>query len=389
MTGPGRRHAFIDALRGWAILGVVLVHTSFLVPGLPGAVRQLAAQGAYGVQLFYVVSALTLFLSLDLRRGQDGGAVAPFLVRRFFRIAPLFWCALLFYPLVLDGFRPRGWAPDGIGWPHVLATATFLHGWHPTTINSVVPGGWSIAIEMTFYLMVPFLFRRIQTLTAALWWFLGTLVAAAAVDMLAARAFPVLFPGNPFLAACFRTMWFPAQLPVFLVGIVLYFTLKSSLRGETITPGDQRTASALLALSLFLFVALSNGGYAYLPGHVLYAGAFALFAYGLAVAPNRLFVNPLTCYLGKISYSVYVCHTALVAHVAVRPTRYLLKAIPSLASEPDVHWVVFFAVSVALSALVATITYHAVEVPGMALGRRVIAHLRRRPVADLVQRQAA
>lgn len=376
MTGPARRFAFIDALRGWAILGVLLVHTALMVPGLPGPVVRLAASGAHGVQLFYVVSALTLFLSLDLRRGQEAGSIAPFLARRFFRIAPLFWGGLLFYPLVLEGLGPRGWAPDGIGWPHILATATFLHGWHPTTINSVVPGSWSIAIEMTFYLAVPFLYRRIKTLVSALWWLLGTLLAAAVLDLLAIRIFPLLFPRHAFLVACFRTMWFPAQLPVFLVGLVLYFTLKRFLLGDAPAPADRGTGTALLALSLFLFVGLSNGGYEFLPGDVVYAGAFGLFAYGLAVAPNRLFVNPVTCYLGKISYSVYVCHMALVGHVASRPAHFLLKAAPALETNPLCWWVVFSIVSLILSALVATVTYHAIEVPGMALGKRIAERLR-------------
>ena len=36
-----------------------------------------------------------------------------------------------------------------------LSTAFFLHGLHPEAINSVIPGGWSIAVEMTFYLFFP------------------------------------------------------------------------------------------------------------------------------------------------------------------------------------------------------------------------------------------
>jgi peptidoglycan/LPS O-acetylase OafA/YrhL len=31
-----------------------------------------------------------------------------------------------------------------------------------------VPGGWSVAVEMTFYLLFPFLFKQIKSLKAAL-----------------------------------------------------------------------------------------------------------------------------------------------------------------------------------------------------------------------------
>ena len=129
---------------------MILVHVSQAVPDLPHQLRLLADQGARGVQLFFVVSALTLMLSWHRRH--DG--VLPFYIRRLFRIAPVFWLAIAGF-LLLDGFDPRYWAPHGIDWRHVLATLTFQHGWHPATITSVVPGGWTIAVEMTFYAMFP------------------------------------------------------------------------------------------------------------------------------------------------------------------------------------------------------------------------------------------
>jgi hypothetical protein len=46
------RLSYIDALRGYAILGVIAVHSSQLFPTLEWPVRALADQGARGVQLF-------------------------------------------------------------------------------------------------------------------------------------------------------------------------------------------------------------------------------------------------------------------------------------------------------------------------------------------------
>jgi peptidoglycan/LPS O-acetylase OafA/YrhL len=123
-----------------------------MCPGLHWPIGALSSQGARGVQLFFVVSALTLTLSWHAR--DDG--VAAFYVRRLFRIVPMFWLAILIFLLLL-GFDPRYWAPQGIGWPHVLVTALFLHGFHPDTMSSVVPGGWTIAVEMTFYCSFPLL----------------------------------------------------------------------------------------------------------------------------------------------------------------------------------------------------------------------------------------
>jgi peptidoglycan/LPS O-acetylase OafA/YrhL len=42
-------------------------------------------------------------------------------------------------------------------------TAAFLHGLHPETITSVVPGGWSVADEVLFYCIFPLLAASIST----------------------------------------------------------------------------------------------------------------------------------------------------------------------------------------------------------------------------------
>ena len=86
--------AFVDALRGYAILLVILVHTSLLVKGLPGWLYSIAANGARGVQLFYIVSAFTLFYSLKYNHKSETNKVLNFYLRRFFRVLPGFpWVA--------------------------------------------------------------------------------------------------------------------------------------------------------------------------------------------------------------------------------------------------------------------------------------------------------
>jgi hypothetical protein len=62
--------AYIDALRGYAILGVIGVHASQSGAELAWPLQLLADQGARGVQLFFVVSALTLMLSAILQSAQ-------------------------------------------------------------------------------------------------------------------------------------------------------------------------------------------------------------------------------------------------------------------------------------------------------------------------------
>src|SRR5579862_5415597 len=152
--------AYIDAVRGLAFLAVLIVHAALSVGQFYG--RSILAKGGYGVQLFFLASAITLCFSMAARQRIDAHPVIYFYVRRLFRIAPLFWLAILFYSLfpgVMPAFWLSQWAPDGVRPSYFALTACFLHGWHPYTFNSIVPGGWSIAVEMTFYAIFPFLYR--------------------------------------------------------------------------------------------------------------------------------------------------------------------------------------------------------------------------------------
>jgi len=145
-----RRNQSLDLLRGVAILMVVLGHcalaTTSIVPGLAAAAGK---YGQFGVQLFFIVSGYTMMLTFGDR--VDIAASGAFYMRRAFRIVPLFWTALVAYLAITKGEGFREWAPDGVSTTDVVLTFFFLHWTSVTAFNSVVPGGWSIAVEMQFY----------------------------------------------------------------------------------------------------------------------------------------------------------------------------------------------------------------------------------------------
>ena len=73
--------AYIDALRGCAILFVITCHLTFSYPELPYPVHRLTVLGWHGVQLFFLASCVTLLLSWH-------GEVARRERRRFFSHPP-------------------------------------------------------------------------------------------------------------------------------------------------------------------------------------------------------------------------------------------------------------------------------------------------------------
>ncbi len=348
-VGILQRHAYIDALRGYAILGVVMVHASQSFPGLHWAYKAFTNQGQRGVQLFFVASAFTLALSWHARN--DGPI--PFFIRRFFRIAPMFWLAIVFF-VALNGLAPSHSAPNGIGWPHILATAAFLHGWHPETINSVVPGGWSIAVEVTFYLLFPFAIFLLRSWRSTVLAVVFSFVIARLLNPLPASWWP---DEERYLVETFAYLWFPNQLLAFLVGI-LVFHLSRELNGKI--PRLFLEAGVLLCVALVLqapFGLRFKGFY-----ELLFGGITLCLALG---AGGWLATRPVR-WLGTISYSGYLWHFAILGTLSALG---LSSELVSNPVPPGPSFLIFFATLLAMTAAMSALTYRHVETRGIELGR--------------------
>ena len=362
------------------MLAVLLVHTGQNVAGLPGLVAAMTSLGAYGVQLFFVASAFTLFWSLHQRSRSEARPILNYFLRRFFRIAPLFWLAILFY-VWWNGTGPQYWAPHGISWSDLLATACFAHGWSPTMINSVVPGGWSIAVEMNFYLLVPLLFHRLTNLRRSVWFFVACVAGQAVLNAATHRLFlRMLSDDEKYLADLIHTLWLPTQLPVFAAGFALYFVLAPHLarRGDGAEPASrfERPSTGLvllLAAGVLAEVWLA-------PPSTLWGSVFAILAAGLALHPSRLLVNACTRYLGDISYSGYLVHFA-VLDIAVR----VLRHFSVIARYPLPHLVVLYAAVLIGTVVVATVTHRLIDNPARVVGRWLIAELEKRHRPPLLE----
>ncbi len=369
-----RKYAFIDALRGLAFVGVLLHHAAPRVPGVNARVADVLEQGNEGVQLFFIMSALTLFLSLDSRRRTETRPVMNFFIRRFFRIAPLFYAGAVFY-YGFDRAVTGGKGPGGSSLGCILSTLTFTNGWSVDWINRLVPGGWSIAVEMNFYLLVPWLYRRFRNARNAAAAAFAALIAGGAASV-AARALltGALGPGSGEAVGLFTWYWLPAQLPIFLAGVFLYFLLRPLLEDGPDAPGVARPhAGLLLAMAAYLVIALGLSKTSLYLGHGLFAVAFVLLAWSLALRPNPWLVNRVTCYLGTVSFSGYLSHFAVLDL-----TDRGFRGLPARALEgvsPFLRLVVFVAATLAGTVLVSTLTYRLIEVPGQALGRRLIRRM--------------
>jgi peptidoglycan/LPS O-acetylase OafA/YrhL len=351
---------YIDAVRGLAILGVLMVHTTqYGINNLPSAVFRSLSEGARGVQLFYLASAFTLFLSFHNRKKNERFPMKNFFIRRFFRIAPMYYLGICYY-LFQDGLGARYWLGDmtHISSLNILSNFLFLHGLNPYWINSVVPGGWSIAVEVTFYLLLPLLFYKIKTINQSIN-FLILSVLLSAVCNFALSHFNL--SGSPDLWSNYLGLYFPSQLPIFALGIFLYYLIFGD-RNQKIN------GSSLLLLGTLFIFQLATSTQIFFPKHILFGFAFLLFVFALSRYQSVFFVNPVTIYLGKISFSLYLVHFAVLY--------WLTKlGIVDFSSNPVFNYCIRFILVCAFGAIISTFFYYLIELPSQRLGKTIIKRL--------------
>ena len=359
-----KRFDYVDALRGYAILMVMAVHASQAFPDLPNWLSKVLSQGARGVQLFFVTSALTLSMSWVAR---NEGA-SEFYTRRIFRIAPMFWVAIIFF-VWLNGTGPSSYAPNGIGFRHIAMTALLVQGFWPDTISSVVPGGWSVADEVIFYALFPAI---VPPMFKASW---KTLIIVAVVTIvigprlsgLFENGFSYLWPGLESVTGnYFGLWWFPRQLPCFIFGIMLF---RFSAQGCAV-PVSVVRCICFLSIALILLIPLFGGVKYVLPLGLVttYGIVFTLFAFSLMYWPSSFLIGRPIEWIGKISYSAYFIH-----FVTLR----ILPLLPS-TGWPAVDFAYMYSVQVLVTVGFSSLTYWIIEKPMIRVGAALIAAQRRR-----------
>ncbi len=141
--------ASIQYLRGIAALMVVAFHLKIRL-------ARMGYEGVWpewlscGVDIFFVISGAIMWLTTCDR------AMSPreFLLRRFLRIAPLYYAMTAAIILIL-AVAPSLVAGGRIDTHHILASLLFLPAAHPVlgSMEPVLPQGWTLNYEMGFYLL--------------------------------------------------------------------------------------------------------------------------------------------------------------------------------------------------------------------------------------------
>lgn len=134
----------LDYLRGFAAISIMLYHFYKWLYIYDGAQTILGRLSVYGVEIFYVLSGITLF-HVYHNNISDKITLMKYFIKRFFRIFPLFWLSI-FIALA-------------VGLKHTTLYNLFLNASGLFSMIAwekyIAPGTWSIGNELVFYLLFP------------------------------------------------------------------------------------------------------------------------------------------------------------------------------------------------------------------------------------------
>ena len=369
LTDADRKLDYIDIARGIAILMVMLVHTSQAVNGVSQLVGDISQYGRMGVQLFFVASAYTLCFSI-VKRVDEKNPLIYFWIRRFFRIAPLYYVAMIGYFLL----EPNMHILERIKVPYSLynfqtiaANIFFIHGFIPSANNNIVPGGWSIGTEMAFYLIFPILFALFdraykQAGIVALYSLVGlSILLNISIQLSVQQLFKIEIDGNLFIYYNLIN-----QLPAFLLGMTIFFHhhYKIPLRLSK-------------SIQVAIFVAVTMIGIILVPSKKYWLISAFLpvitgtsFMFLLNILKESKYSNIFLTEIGQASYSMYIFHFMFAWYLVPGIGLTLKKGIlPELLLVCSITFVTL------LTFAVAKLSQKYIEAPGIRAGKILISKL--------------
>lgn len=371
-----QRYQYIDFMRGLAIFGVIGVHSMNAISDVSIITKSIFNSGQLGVQLFFLISAFTLCLSV---RGKENEGIGGFYVRRFFRIAPLYYIGIALYFLwriAKEYYKTNELKiPLGYNLTGVLENLLFLHGFDPNNYNFVVPGGWSIATEVAFYMVFPYLyliqcklkFEEFLTLSIQII-AVSFLIQLLFIQIAQPHFMKMGLMHEVFLNDEFGFIYCSLlnQISVFLIGMLTY----RSLEFAQINKFTLVVAFVLFAISGYLLnTTLVKTGYNGFVYPILAAVAFGVFTVKLSkmrditYRPFKLLAN-----IGKASYSMYLLHFLILDVLFFVFTNSLFKSI----QLPELRLSILFFATTAVTYAAAKLSFSKLEAPCINYAKKYI-----------------
>lgn len=408
---PGNpRFPLFDGLRGIAVLAILSFHTAEYSGRIGfGPLGRLAeVAGGEAVIWFFVISGFLLYRPFAAARadGRERPSTALYGRRRALRILPGYWTALTLLailPGVAGVFTGDWWRYYG-----------YLQLYSAHTRNGGIQVAWTLSVEVTYYIALPLYAALLHRLPGAgtRRGFLRSELGPLAVVIVAGFVVQIAVSRGHL----------PYALGVSLAGQCSWIAIGMALAVVSVAVQREGSAPALVRglgdrpeLCWSIALAAAIGLMLLIPSH----GLFGLIAtvevaqsiprtiakLGLEGLLAVMFVLPAifgdqrrglprmvlawrpAIWLGVISYSFYLYHLPIVALLAIRHTSaFSATGLNLMAHVHFARTAVLYILSLAITGVVATLSYQLVELPFLRRKERKNAQLRAPSADECAQR---
>ena len=379
-TQTSQRNLALDSLRGFSTILIVVYHTSF-VSGY--TVEHADSIGAYidrlniGVAIFFVLSGFLIFrpFAHSLIHGSPLPKTRNYYLKRAARILPGYWLALF----VLAGLD----ALTIVNTSGFIRNVFIVHSFTEHNVFTGIRQAWTLAIEMSFYVVVPafaYVFVR-QTKRRDGPVVVSTLLKALSFLFLGAYAFRLFIHQIDFWFLDTAHIWLPSHMDTLALGMGLAVLVEAPASAKTLLKVKNFIANhtgSFVVCSVFVWLISANINMAIglnrtefhidLLGHFLYGIASVLLVAPFCVDSQALLVKAVSfrlfTWLGTISYGIYLWHMAFLGG------NFAEKYMPY--TENDGQVLLRFLVVLPASIAIASLSYYVLERPIMrAVSKRL------------------
>ena len=283
----GARSYELDALRGLAILSVLLYHFTTRynqLYGHPASVTFEFSHGYLGVHLFFIISGFVIFMSLGkTAHGLD------FVMHRLSKLYPAYWFSIFLTFVIVHIFSLPG---REVNLLHALINLSLLQTW--LSVPHIDGVYWVLSRFLCFYVLMLLLFnmRQLKSIESIsiLW------LAFIFLNRFSESIFGFALPGIIQLTLLFDFG------NLFILGI-MFFRIKN--KGNTVW------RNTIIGLCLLVQWFLADG-----TTFIIICGFVLLFYLFLWNCLSFIATRPLI-FLGKISYVLFLIHQN-IGYVVIR-----------------------------------------------------------------------
>lgn len=300
-----KREAYIDSLKGIAILGIIAVHS-----GMGHQSEPLSSFGKFGanaVQLFFILSTYLACVSLSKYPVRNFRDYLKWIGKKWLRIAPLYYLALVIAMIETNGLGNPYWAGNApISIVNIVSHILFINGFNPYWINSIMSVEWYIADLMILYIILPWILKAINSYEQAGFLVIFTICLAFSFNHGVDKIF--MASENEILRTYVYNFSFVNQFQVMAFGILLFYTMPYIQKNI-----GKRAGYLILFTGIYILIGvIFNRTLKVTSIYGYIAIGFTLMVIGSERSRCKIFNNPILAILGKYSYGIYLIHYTII-----------------------------------------------------------------------------